>query len=104
MRIRRVERTKHSTGRQSRRARRFRKGERVSARVLRMLAGPLALLDVEGLRLVAWLERDVSPGEELYLEVIAVAPVPRFRRLTGGAAFWSLPVGSVSKDELDLSA
>lgn len=93
-----------STRDESRRSRRFRKGDRVTARVLRALAGPLALLDVDGRRLVAWLEREVGLDEELYLEVVAVTPVPRFRRLTGGAAFWSLPVGSVANDELDVRA
>jgi hypothetical protein len=84
-------------------SRRFKRGDRVVARVLRTLAGPVAVLEVEGRRLVAWLERDATPDDELYLEVVSLLPVTRFRRLTGGAAFWSLPVGSVSKDDLDVS-
>lgn len=103
MRIRSARRLRRSPSREgSRRGRRFRTGDRVTARVLRMVAGPFALLDVDGRRLVAWLEREVGAEEELYLEVVAVSPVPRFRRLTGGAAFWSLPVGDVRRDELDV--
>jgi hypothetical protein len=75
----------------------FRKGERVEARVIRPLAGRLALVEVEGVKLVAWLERDVVEGDWLYLEVVAGGPSPRFRRLTGGAVYWSLPVGSLSR-------
>jgi hypothetical protein len=104
MRIGGVGRVDRNSRRSGGRERRFRTGERVTARVLRTLAGPLALLDVDGRRLVAWLERDVEPDDELYLEVVSSVPVTRFRRLTGGAAFWSLPVGSVSSDDLDVRA
>lgn len=104
MRITRTERVERREGRREGSRRGFRRGQRLTARVLRILAGPLVLLDVEGRRLVAWLEREVSPDDELYLEVVSLVPVTRFRRLTGGAAFWSLPVGTVSKEDLDVSA
>jgi hypothetical protein len=73
--------------------RRFRTGDRVVARLVRRVAGRLVILDVDGTRVLAWLDDDVDAEEALYLEVVSAWPTPRFRPLTGGASFWSLPVG-----------
>jgi hypothetical protein len=69
----------------------------VEAEVVRRLVGPLALIQIGASRLVAWMDRDTPEGSALYLEVVATSPVLRLRRLTGGAAFWSLPVGRSSE-------
>jgi len=73
--------------------RRFRTGDRVEARIVRRVMGSLVSLDVEGTRLLAWLESEVPSDVTLYLEVVSAWPTPRFRPLAGGASFWSLPVG-----------
>jgi hypothetical protein len=73
----------------------------VEGQVVRRLAGPLVLLHVTGRRLVAWMQDDAEPGDRLYLEVTSPMPSPRFRRITGGASFWSLPIGRSRPDRLD---
>ncbi len=83
---------------------RLEEGERVEATLTRWLAGPLAVLEIRGTRLVAWMDRRVHGDQTLYLEVVSTAPVLRLRRLTGGAAFWTLPVGRSRSDQLNLRA
>jgi len=80
--------------------RRFRVGERAVARVVRRVGGPMVILELEGTRLLAWLEVTAKVGDELYVEVVSAWPTPRFRALTGGPAFWSLPVGRSDDSKL----
>ncbi len=105
MRIVRVRRPE-SAGKRSRFGKQLglKPGDRVEATVSRRIAGPLTVLDIRGVRLMAWMDPTVETGDALYLEVVTAGKVPRLRRLTGGGAFWTLPVGESASDGMNLRA
>jgi len=60
----------------------LRVGEVVSAVVRRKLSDTRVLIALKGHTLVAEPERDVSPGEEILVQVLSVFPRVRLRLLT----------------------